>query len=116
MYFELNPFKLAKDCCNLYNLTGGLRSNCYKFIQWVTAAGYSTIASVDKQMKITGGNREPPEHGLRKYHREMQKLQAHREAEQSAEYKRREFGDEGIGALHRDVPPVEQQSHHTLPG
>ena len=48
---------------NYQLIAGGLRSNCYKFIQWVTAAGYSTISHVEKQMKTTGGDREPPEHG-----------------------------------------------------
>ncbi|XP_046341366.1 putative uncharacterized protein DDB_G0271606 isoform X2 [Haliotis rufescens] len=47
--------------------SGGVRSNCYKFITWVTGCSASTIGKVNDQMKQTGGEREPPQHGLRKY-------------------------------------------------
>ncbi|KAK3918796.1 Nitrogenase iron protein [Frankliniella fusca] len=50
--------------------SGGTKSNCYKFITMVTGCGPTTISSVSHQMRITKGNREPPEHGLRKWYRE----------------------------------------------
>ncbi|KAI8518551.1 hypothetical protein Bbelb_045680 [Branchiostoma belcheri] len=47
--------------------SGGARSNCYKFINWVTGCSHSTIGRVNDQMKRTGGDREPPQHGLKKW-------------------------------------------------
>jgi len=47
--------------------SGGSRTNCYKFISWVTGKSLTTIGKVNEQMKKTGGNREPPEHGLKSY-------------------------------------------------
>lgn len=47
--------------------SGGARSNCYKFISWVTGCSHSTIGRVNEQMKATGGDREPPSHGLIKW-------------------------------------------------
>lgn len=47
--------------------SGGARSNCYKFISMVTGCSNSTICRVSEQMKVTGGDREPPEHGLKKW-------------------------------------------------
>lgn len=47
--------------------SGGARSNCYKFISWVTGCSHSTIGRVNEQMKETGGDREPPSHGLIKW-------------------------------------------------
>ncbi|XP_046548434.1 uncharacterized protein LOC124258384 isoform X2 [Haliotis rubra] len=35
--------------------SGGVRSNCYKFITWVTGCSASTIGKVNDQMKQTGG-------------------------------------------------------------
>lgn len=34
--------------------SGGARSNCYKFISWVTGCSHSTIGRVNEQMKKTG--------------------------------------------------------------
>ena len=34
--------------------SGGARSNCYKFISWVTGCSHSTIGRVNEQMKETG--------------------------------------------------------------
>ena len=34
--------------------SGGARSNCYKFISWVTGCSHSTIGRVNEQMKATG--------------------------------------------------------------
>ncbi|XP_074871267.1 uncharacterized protein LOC142023822 isoform X2 [Carettochelys insculpta] len=45
--------------------SGGCRCNCYRFISWVTGSSPSTISKVNKQMKRTGGDREPPPHGLK---------------------------------------------------
>ncbi len=61
--------------CFIAVFLGGSRPNCHKFIAWVTGCGQSTICSVAEQMRMTGGDREPPEHGLRKYY---QKLHPHR--------------------------------------
>ncbi|XP_041369332.1 uncharacterized protein LOC121383395 [Gigantopelta aegis] len=47
--------------------SGGIRQNCYKFISMVTGCSQSTVCKVNDQMKETGGEREPPIHGLRKY-------------------------------------------------
>lgn len=33
--------------------SGGARSNCYKFISWVTGCSHSTIGRVNEQMKQT---------------------------------------------------------------
>ncbi|XP_048415179.1 uncharacterized protein LOC125465559 isoform X2 [Stegostoma tigrinum] len=50
----------------LCNTCGGSRSNCYKFISWVTGCSHSTISRVNEQMRRTGGEREPTPHGLKK--------------------------------------------------
>lgn len=34
--------------------SGGARSNCYKFISWVTGCSHSTIGRVNEQMRETG--------------------------------------------------------------
>lgn len=34
---------------------------------WVTGCSQSTISKVSEQMKKTGGDREPPPHGLKKW-------------------------------------------------
>ncbi|KAK7491637.1 hypothetical protein BaRGS_00017090 [Batillaria attramentaria] len=47
--------------------SGGVRSNCYKFISWVTGCSNSTIGKVRDQMRRTKGDREPPQHGLYSY-------------------------------------------------
>ena len=52
---------------SIINVLGGLRQNCYKFISMVTGCSPSTVCKVNDQMKETGGEREPPMHGLRKY-------------------------------------------------
>ncbi|XP_064476866.1 uncharacterized protein LOC135390855 [Ornithodoros turicata] len=41
-------------------------TNCYKFISWVTGCSFTTISRVSRQMQETGGDRDPPEHGLKK--------------------------------------------------
>lgn len=56
--------------------SGGVRSNCYKFISWVTGCSHSTIGRVNEQMQQTGGDREPPVHGLKKYWKENPHLKA----------------------------------------
>ncbi|KAL5012766.1 hypothetical protein ScPMuIL_011317 [Solemya velum] len=53
--------------------SGGARTNCYKFISWVTGCSNSTISKVSDQMKRTGGEREPPLHGMKKYWQNKQK-------------------------------------------
>ncbi|XP_078357524.1 uncharacterized protein LOC144642437 isoform X2 [Oculina patagonica] len=53
--------------------SGGARSNCYKFISWVTGCSHSTIGRVNEQMKETGGDREPPSHGLIRWWQENPK-------------------------------------------
>ncbi|XP_071481899.1 uncharacterized protein [Diadema antillarum] len=45
----------------------GQSSNCPKFIAMVTGSSFTTIARVKEQMWKTGGDREPPQHGLRTY-------------------------------------------------
>ena len=52
-------------------VSGGARSNCYKFVGWVTGCSAGTIGKVADQMRRTGGDREPPEHGLRHYRRRL---------------------------------------------
>lgn len=52
---------------SFYCLLIGLKTNCYKFITMVTGCSISTIARVEEQMRKTGGDREPPPHGLKKY-------------------------------------------------
>ena len=55
----------------MYLNAGGARSNCYTFISSVTGCSQSTISKVNDQMRRTGGDREPPEHGLKKYWRKL---------------------------------------------
>nr|XP_054769989.1 uncharacterized protein LOC129277838 [Lytechinus pictus] len=45
----------------------GHGSNCARFISMVTGSSITTIARVKEQMTKTGGDREPPQHGLKKY-------------------------------------------------
>ncbi|XP_069121165.1 serine-rich adhesin for platelets-like [Argopecten irradians] len=47
--------------------SAGARTNCYTFITSVTGASRSTIVQVSHQMKQTGGEREPPTHGMKKF-------------------------------------------------
>lgn len=56
--------------------SGGTKANCYKFISMVTGCGSTTISSVSHQMRVTKGNREPPEHGLKKWYRENPRKQS----------------------------------------
>ncbi|XP_065646478.1 uncharacterized protein LOC100198790 isoform X2 [Hydra vulgaris] len=53
--------------------SGGNRANCYKFIAAVTGCSNTTIGKVNEQMRNTGGDREPPEHGLKRYWKEKPK-------------------------------------------
>ena len=46
---------------------GGQRCNCYRFISWVTGCSFSTISKVNDQMRRSGGDRDPPVHGMCKY-------------------------------------------------
>jgi len=62
--------------------SGGNRANCYRFITWVTGCSSTTIGKVNDQMKLTGGDREPPEHGLKKYWKENPKKKVEQEQEQ----------------------------------
>ncbi|XP_078082391.1 uncharacterized protein LOC144502398 [Mustelus asterias] len=55
--------------------SGGSHSNCYRFISWVTGCSHSTIGRVKEQMRRTGGDREPPPHGLKKRWKEKTKVQ-----------------------------------------
>ncbi|KAK3087132.1 hypothetical protein FSP39_002128, partial [Pinctada imbricata] len=47
--------------------SAGLRCNCYCFITMVTGVSRSTITRVKGQMLESGGDREPPAHGMKKY-------------------------------------------------
>ncbi|XP_033732458.1 mucin-22-like [Pecten maximus] len=47
--------------------SAGARTNCYTFITMVTGSSRSTIVQVSHQMKQTGGEREPPTHGMKKF-------------------------------------------------
>ncbi|EEC02426.1 hypothetical protein IscW_ISCW001327 [Ixodes scapularis] len=55
--------------------SGPNSTNCYKFISWVTGCSFTTIARVSKQMLLTGGDREPPPHGLKKFWNDKGPLQ-----------------------------------------
>ncbi|XP_071948544.1 uncharacterized protein [Antedon mediterranea] len=48
-------------------IPSGGRTNCFNFIAMVTGSSARTIGRVKQQMQVTGGNREPPPHGLKKY-------------------------------------------------
>ncbi|XP_021940778.1 uncharacterized protein LOC110840210 isoform X3 [Zootermopsis nevadensis] len=50
--------------------SGGSKANCYKFISMVTGCSYATICLVSDQMRRTQGEREPPDHGLKKWWRD----------------------------------------------
>ncbi|XP_038638238.1 uncharacterized protein LOC119955772 isoform X3 [Scyliorhinus canicula] len=62
--------------------SGGSHSNCYRFISWVTGCSHSTISQVSGQMRRTGGDREPPPHGLKKWWKEKTKMQGVTDSEQ----------------------------------
>ena len=64
-------------------------------------------------MKTTGGDREPPEHGLRKYHRELQKQQAQKETEHHNESDQREIKDDHVDGLTGEVL---YPAHQPIPG
>ncbi len=64
-----------------FYLTGGARSNCYRFIAWVTGCSPSTIGKVNEQMRQTNGRREPPTHGMKRYWQNKPKTKT-REIEQ----------------------------------
>lgn len=53
--------------------TGGTKANCYRFIKMVTGCCVATIFLVNEHMKKTKGDREPPEHGLKRYWRRKSK-------------------------------------------
>ncbi|XP_062590313.1 uncharacterized protein LOC134251909 [Saccostrea cucullata] len=60
--------------------SAGCRKNCYSFINMVTGSSRGIISKVNHQMLWTGGDREPPEHGLVKYkrtHSSKSKVQSH---------------------------------------
>ncbi|XP_043576438.1 uncharacterized protein LOC122564953 [Chiloscyllium plagiosum] len=62
--------------------SGGSHSNCYRFISWVTGCSHSTISRVNEQMRRTGGEREPPPHGLKKCWKGKSKAQGMTSTEQ----------------------------------
>lgn len=49
------------------------RKNCYTFVTAVTGCSRTTIVQVNQQMAQTNGDREPPTHGLKKYHHKSKK-------------------------------------------
>lgn len=49
------------------------RKNCYTFITAVTGCSRTTVVQVNQQMLHTGGDREPPTHGLKKFHENVKK-------------------------------------------
>lgn len=51
--------------------SAGGKANCFKFVAKVTGCSNSTISKVEDQMALTGGEREPPEHGLKKWWQEQ---------------------------------------------
>lgn len=57
----------------LFLFVAGARSNCYTFITLITGSSRSTIVQVSHQMKQTGGDREPPVHGMKRYWKESGK-------------------------------------------
>lgn len=66
----------------------GTNANCWRFISLVTGCSRSTILNVAEQMKVTGGNREPPEHGLKRWWQDhprskliLDNVEAHEEEE-----------------------------------
>ncbi|GCC31391.1 hypothetical protein chiPu_0009848 [Chiloscyllium punctatum] len=63
--------------------SGGSHSNCYRFISWVTGCSHSTISRVNEQMRRTGGEREPPPHGLKKCWKGKSKAQGMTSTEQT---------------------------------
>ena len=71
-------------------------------------------------MRATGGDTEPPEHGLRRYHRELQKQQAQREAAEGGPGDSRRPREEHathlrLDTIHRDTH-LEHQDHQSIPG
>ncbi|CAG2207833.1 unnamed protein product [Mytilus edulis] len=53
--------------------TACARKNCYTFVTAVTGCSRTTIVQVNQQMAQTNGDREPPTHGLKKYHHKSKK-------------------------------------------
>lgn len=71
-----HPHHILKDEYNIWyivsqvahlSVSAGARTNCYTFITMVTGSSRSTIVQVSHQMKQTGGEREPPTHGMKKF-------------------------------------------------
>ena len=48
--------------------TQAVRSNCFKFVSLVTGSSIRTISKVNDYLISNGGNREPEDHGLRKFY------------------------------------------------
>ena len=47
--------------------TQGFRKNCFKFVSLVTGISLQTINKVEQYLTTNGGNREPTEHGLKRF-------------------------------------------------
>ena len=54
-------------------LTGANHRNCYHFIGYITGCSPSTIGRVYNMMMESSGNREPPEHGMKRVWQENYK-------------------------------------------
>lgn len=70
---EMGQAEARRVLAEMLTPSGGIRTNCYKFISLVTGCSRSTISKVSDQMRLTGGDREPPQHGLKKFWQEQAK-------------------------------------------
>lgn len=64
---QLGQSEARRVLAEMLTPCGANATNCYRFISWVTGCSFTTIAKVSRQMLSTGGDREPPPHGLKKF-------------------------------------------------
>ncbi|XP_069686673.1 uncharacterized protein [Periplaneta americana] len=91
--------------------SGGTKANCYKFISMVTGCSYATICLVNDQMRKTQGEREPPEHGLKKWWRDHPKEKQKKNNQKSS---KTDNSDEDDPAALPDVTSIHIPSKEEL--
>ncbi|KAG1682627.1 hypothetical protein GQR58_010756 [Nymphon striatum] len=85
--------------------------NCFKFIIYVTGCSFGTISKVNLHMKNSGGSREPPEHGLKRWWREQSRkndaessVEASGRSQHRSHLQNQSDHELEISFIHEDVP------------
>ncbi|XP_070176734.1 streptococcal hemagglutinin-like [Littorina saxatilis] len=113
----VNQSEARRVLAEMLTPSGGVRCNCYKFINWVTGCSMGTIGKVRDQMRRTKGDREPPQHGLYTFWEDKthsRKHRAHPSATITSDPQSSDFVN-GAGAF-SDTSSLSDSSHTAMAG